>query len=174
MVCRTVAVNQCRGFSSASKLDDARNYRLYRLLGNDVHSSSTITPRRRAGKHPKTRLEGYSGYLQADAYACYGQVFADDTIVEVACWAHARRKFFEISRQAEKGKRISAHEALDFIGQLYDIEREAKEQQLDAEGICRLRQEKARPILAQFKDWLEGRVRELAPSYRPPRPSAMK
>jgi transposase len=117
----------------------------------------------RAGKHPKTRLEGYSGYLQADAYAGYDQVFADGTIVEVACWAHARRKFFEIARQVEKGKRISAHEALDFIGQLYDIEREAKGQHLDAEGICRLRQEKARPILAQFKDWLEDRLRELAP-----------
>lgn len=116
----------------------------------------------RAGKHPKTRLEGYSGYLQADAYAGYDQVFADGKIVEVACWAHARRKFFEIARQAEKGKRISAHEALDFIGQLYAIEREAKEQQLDAEGICRLRQEKARPILTQFKDWLEDRLRELA------------
>jgi hypothetical protein len=117
----------------------------------------------RAGKHPKAKLEGYSGYLQADAYAGYDQIFATGKVLEVACWAHTRRKFFEIARQAEAGKRISAHEALDFIGRLYAIEREAKEQQLDAAGIQRLRQEQARPILAEFKTWLEDRLRELAP-----------
>jgi transposase len=117
----------------------------------------------RAGKHPKAKLEGYSGYLQADAYAGYDQIFAAGKVLEVACWAHARRKFFEIARQAEAGKRISAHEALEYIGRLYAIEREAKEQQLDAEGIRKLRQQQARPILAQFQAWLEDRLRELAP-----------
>ncbi len=117
----------------------------------------------RAGKHPKARLEGYRGYLQADAYSGYDQVFADGKIREVACWAHARRKFFEIAKQAESGKRISAHDALDFIGRLYAVEHEAKDAGLDADGIRRLRQEKARPVLGQFKDWLEERLRELAP-----------
>lgn len=117
----------------------------------------------RAGKHPKAKLEGYCGYLQADAYAGYDQIFAEGKVKEVACWAHARRKFFDIARLAEKGKRISAHEALEFISRLYVIEREAKEQQLDAEGIRRLRQEQARPILREFKAWLEDRLRELAP-----------
>lgn len=116
----------------------------------------------RAGKHPKAKLEGYSGYLQADAYAGYDQVFAEGKVLEVACWAHARRKFFEIARQAEAGTRISAHQALEFIGRLYAIEREAKEQQLDAEGIRKLRQQQARPILAEFKAWLEDRLRQLA------------
>ncbi len=117
----------------------------------------------RAGKHPKARLEGYAGYLQADAYAGYDQVFADGAIIEVACWAHARRKFFEIAKQAENGKRISAHDALDFIGGLYAIEHEAKDLGLDAEGIQKLRQEKAVPVLCQFKGWLEERLRGLAP-----------
>jgi transposase len=117
----------------------------------------------RAGKHPKNKLEGYCGYLQADAYSGYDQVFASGHILEVACWAHARRKFFEIARQTEKGKTINAHVALDFIGQLYAIEREAKDFNLDPNGIRQLRQEKAKPILAQFKDWLEDRLRELAP-----------
>jgi transposase len=117
----------------------------------------------RAGKHPKAKLEGYSGYLQADAYAGYDQIFATGKVQEVACWAHARRKFFDIARQAEKGIRISAHAALEFIGRLYAIEREAKEQQLDAAGIHKLRQEQARPILREFKAWLEERLRELAP-----------
>ena len=114
----------------------------------------------RAGKHPKAKLEGYSGYLQADAYAGYDQIFAAGKVLEVACWAHARRKFFEIARQTENGKRISA---LEYIGRLYAIEREAKEQQLDAEGTRKLRQEQARPILAEFKAWLEDRLRQLAP-----------
>ena len=117
----------------------------------------------RAGKHPKARLEGYVGYLQADAYSGYDQVFVTGQILEVACWAHARRKFFEIAQQAEKGKPVSAHVALDFIGQLYEIEREAKDRQLDADDICQLRQEKARPILKQFRAWLEERLQELAP-----------
>ena len=102
----------------------------------------------RAGKHPKAKLEGYSGYLQADAYAGYDQIFAAGKVLEVACWAHARRKFFE---------------TLEYIGRLYAIEREAKEQQLDAEGTRKLRQEQARPILAEFKAWLEDRLRQLAP-----------
>lgn len=117
----------------------------------------------RAGKHPKTQLKGFCGYLQADAYAGYDQVFADGTVTEVACWAHARRKFFDIAQQAEKGKRIRAHEALDFIGQLYGIEREAKERPLDAAAVRQLRQEKSLPILATFKDWLEERLQELPP-----------
>jgi transposase len=117
----------------------------------------------RAGKYPKAKLHGYSGYLQADAYAGYDQIFAAGEVKEVACWAHARRKFFDIARQAEKGKQISAHVALEFIGRLYEIEREARDQKLDAEGICQLRQQQARPILGQFKDWLEARLRDLAP-----------
>jgi transposase len=117
----------------------------------------------RAGKHPKAHLEGFTGYLQVDAYAGYDQVFADGRVLEVACWAHARRKFFDIAKQAEKGKRISAHVALDFIGQLYGIEREAKDRQLDATARQALRQQQALPILATFKDWLETQLRELAP-----------
>jgi transposase len=117
----------------------------------------------RAGRHPKAKLAGYRGYLQADAYAGYDQVFADGRIQEVACWAHARRKFFGIAQQAEKGKMISAHVALDFIGRLYDIEREAKDQRLDAADLRQRRQEQALPILQTFKDWLEERLRELAP-----------
>lgn len=116
----------------------------------------------RAGRHPKARLQGFEGYLQADAYSGYDQVFADGKIVEVACWAHVRRKFFEIAEQA-KGQRISAHVALESIGQLYAIEHEAKERELTAPGIRQLRQEKALPILAEFKDWLQARLLELAP-----------
>lgn len=117
----------------------------------------------RAGRHPQAKLEGYRGYLQADAYAGYDRLFADGKVIEVACWAHARRKFFEIAQQAAKGKRMTAHVALDFIGELYGIEREAKQCALDADGIRMLRQEKALPLLHSFKEWLEERLRELAP-----------
>ena len=117
----------------------------------------------RAGQHPQDQLEGYHGYLQADAYAGYDPVFASGDLLEVACWAHVRRKFFDIAQQAGKGKRIAAQEALDCIGRLYAIEREAKEQALDREGLQRLRQAQARPILAEFKVWLEHHLRQLAP-----------
>uniref|UniRef100_UPI00241D8606 IS66 family transposase n=1 Tax=Ectopseudomonas oleovorans TaxID=301 RepID=UPI00241D8606 len=77
------------------------------------------------------------------------------------CWAHARRKFVKVVkvRKKHRSKRANpkslADEALDYIGNLYQIEKEAKRRQLDAVGIYQLRQEKAKPLLDKFKDWLE-------------------
>ena len=114
------------------------------------------------GKHPKAHLAGFAGYLQADAYAGYDQVFADGRVLELACCAHARRKLFDIAEQSENGERISAQFALDFMGHLYAIEREVKDRQLDATGRRDLRQQRALRILVTFKDGLETQLRKLA------------
>ncbi len=78
----------------------------------------------REGQWPQTFLAGYAGFLQADAYAGYDALFATGAVVEVGCWAHARRKFFE----AQKTDPENALYALGVIRQLYAVEREATEQ----------------------------------------------
>lgn len=74
-------------------------------------------------------------------------------IVEVACWAHARRKFYE-ARTSDPAR---SAQAMAYIRLLYDVEDQAKEQQLDPPARAALRQELALPRLAQFKAWLETR-----------------
>ena len=100
---------------------------------------------------PLQFLQGFQGFLQCDAYAGYDELFrtAKGVIVEVGCWAHARRKFVE----AEKTSPREAHEAVARIRQLYAVEHEAKD--LDAPSRAALRQEKSIPLLAAMKDWLD-------------------
>ena len=68
----------------------------------------------------------------------------------MACNAHARRKFHE----ARTSDAVRSHRALAYYGQLYELERRAKD--LDEAARLRLRQELALPILARFKTWLEA------------------
>ena len=97
---------------------------------------------------PLKFLAGYEGYLQADAFSGYEPLYVDGTIIEVGCWAHARRKFFDAKMTAP----VLAHQALLRIKALYDVEREAKE--FDAAERLALRREKAVPYLEAFATWL--------------------
>jgi hypothetical protein len=111
---------------------------------------------------PARFLANYQGYLQADAFGGYSGIYTGSggKIVEFACWAHARRKFYEAQRSAG----AVAHEALARIGQLFAIERELTEacagswSELSgderAERIAAVRQERARPLLETFGQWL--------------------
>lgn len=90
---------------------------------------------------PQQFLKGFKGYLQADAYAGYDIVFATGKVVEVACWAHARRKFFEARATNPK----YADPLLGLVQALYAVEREARG--LDADKRKALRGEKSRPVL---------------------------
>ncbi len=106
-------------------------------------------------------LTAYRGYLQADAYAGFDALYKDGRILEVGCWAHARRKFFEIAEAAPKDTRTAAHDALDWIAQLYMIERAIAGEPPDKK--CTLRQEQSAPVLAEFRTWLEGTLRSILP-----------
>ena len=100
---------------------------------------------------PARFLAGYSGYLQADAYGGYDGIYLGSAgrIVEVACWAHARRKFFDVrSSDPERG-----HAAIAWIRRLYDIEDAAKA--MSDEDRAAHRQEQARPLLTAFGQWLQ-------------------
>jgi transposase len=103
----------------------------------------------RAGKHAAIFLERWSGTLLVDDYAGYKQLMGQK-VQEAGCWAHARRKFFEL-HVANKSQ--IAEQALAFIGQLYEIERMVA-------GACeqerlRIRQTQSRPVIEKLQRWLQ-------------------
>ena len=114
------------------------------------HAIFEYTPTRSA-TGPKRFLDGYRGYLQADAYSGYDQVYASGAIVEVGCWAHTRRYFFE----AQESDPRRCAQMLKWIAMLYAIERDATDAQLDVVGRVALRRDRAGPILAQMRLWLD-------------------
>jgi len=129
-------------------------------LGDDQHPYSVYdftASRSRDG--PASFLKHYSGYLQADAYAGYDAVFSGigSSVFEVACWAHARRKFFD----AVGGNPREAHQVLELIRQLYDIEDRAHDWSIDARR--ELRAAEVVPVL----DKIESYLGELAPRALP-------
>ena len=127
--------------------EHCRTGRLWAYGSRDAVVYDATPDRCRDG--PARVLADFRGYLQCDAYAGYDGLFADGRIVEVACWAHARRKFVE----AAKTSPALAHEAVARIGQLYAVEHEARD--LDAPARAALRQAKATPILDALRLWLD-------------------
>lgn len=119
--------------------------------------------RTRAG--PTNWLAGYKGYLQADAYGGYDGIYHKGDVIEVACWAHARRKFFDA--KSTDGKR-SAH-LLALVVELYDVERQAKD--LSEAARLELRQKQSVPVLDRIKAWLDEESRIVLP--RSPMAGAM-
>jgi hypothetical protein len=122
--------------------DGAFTGRFWVYIGDDAHPYTVYdyTPsRKRDG--PTTFLDGYEGYLQADAFAGYDAIYAGGDVIEVACWAHCRRYFYD-ARSTDSNR---AHHVLAWIRRLYDIERDGKT--LDAEQRRALRQEKSKPLL---------------------------
>lgn len=106
----------------------------------------------RSGDVPKTFLGDYRGCVQTDGYAGYG--FLDNSMTHIGCWAHVRRKFFEVT-QASKTTG-SADVALSYIQKLYAIERTISS--LPYDEIVKTRQEKSVPILNEFKTWLDKKA----------------
>jgi len=103
----------------------------------------------RSGECARQFLGDWRGHLMVDDYAGYKALFTGEACIELACLAHARRKFFDL-HQANKS--TLAKEALQRMAFLYAIEAEAKD--LDSESRQRLRQEKSLPALASLHDWL--------------------
>lgn len=120
-------------------------------LGDKQHPYSVYdftTSHSRDG--PARFLQSHSGYLHADAYTGYDAIFlgTGSDVVEVACWSHARRKFFD----AVKSYPREAHQVLEWIRQLYDIEDRAHDWSVDARRELRARE--ANPILDKVEAYL--------------------
>jgi transposase len=111
----------------------------------------------RKGEHPKTHLSSFEGTLQADAYAGFDQLYETGRIQEAACWAHVRRKLYDL-HLAHKSP--VAQEALRRIGELYAIEADIRGRQ--PEERRRVRGERSRPLLESLKQWLEETLVKLS------------
>jgi transposase len=112
----------------------------------------------RAGSVPLSYLSGFKGYVQTDGYNGYDALGRKPGIVMVGCWAHARRKFHEVLQAASPPvaqRKLAAEEALEFIGRLYRIEKEARVKKRPDAEIYALRQQQAKPVLDEFKRWLQ-------------------
>jgi transposase len=96
---------------------------------------------------PESFLKGYRGYLQADAFSGYDRICAGDDVVEVACWAHARRKFVD----AETSHPQQARRIVELIGRLYAIERRARERNVSEDRLLAWRRRHARRRLARLR-----------------------
>ena len=120
--------------------------------------------RNRSGDHPVEHLRGYAGILQADAFAGYNRLYeparSPGPVTEAACFAHARRKFYELADIAagkRRGKRAPpisplAMEVVKRIDALFDIEREINGE--TAERRLAVRREQSAPLLADLEDWM--------------------
>lgn len=119
----------------------------------------------RSGAVAKELLADYSGVVQSDGYVAYAYLDSKDIPVHhVGCWAHARRKFFDTQKAGGKKKKPgSADVALKYIGNLYQVEKEAKKRNLSAEEIVELRHEYSEPILDSFHKWLLKKHKHVTP-----------
>jgi transposase len=134
---------------SAAPVKSRRGY-MWVYIGeqNDVVFQYTNL-RNRAG--PESFLKGYRGYLQADAFSGYDRICAGGDVIEVACWAHARRKFFD----AQTSYRPEAERILELIGRLYAVEGRARDGAVSPERLLAWRQKYSLRRLARLRAELD-------------------
>jgi transposase len=117
----------------------------------------------RSGEHPEQHLASYAGLMQADAYSGFNRLYAASRqpgpIVEASCWAHARRKFFDLARI---NKAPIAIEAVERIDALFAIEREINGK--PPYERMRERNERSRPLIVALETWLREQRRKLSAS----------
>jgi hypothetical protein len=106
---------------------------------------------------PKEFLQGFTGYLQVDAWSGLDILFKSGRIIEVGCWAHTRRYFWE----ARTSDPLRAHQGLAWIRELYAVEEKARH--LSAPQRQQLRQAQAKPTLAKLKAWLDEQQPQVLP-----------
>lgn len=114
----------------------------------------------RASHVAQELLEGFEGYVQTDGYVGYDFIDRSEKMHHVGCFAHARRKFMDVIKSQGKTKTPGhAQYAIKTLAELYKIEKEAKEQGIKGPDLLALRQEKSKPLLDKFHEWLlEKRV----------------
>jgi len=144
------------------ELPRTRTGRIWAYVGDDEHPYTVYdyTPNRNR-EGPEAFLEDFSGYLQADAYAGYDALYNDSgrEVTEVACWAHTRRKFYE----AQSSDLMRSTVLLAYIRLLYDVERQARDRNLDSQGRLELRQVRSLPILDDIKAYLKREQANVLP-----------
>jgi transposase len=127
--------------------------------GPDPPAAVFFYSRDRGGEHPEQHLARYAGLMQADAYAGFNRLYEANRkpgpIIEAACWAHGRRKFFDLARL---NKAPIAAEAVERIDAVFAIEREING--ATPQERVRIRHERSQPLIIELQTWLrEQRAR---------------
>lgn len=118
----------------------------------------------RSGSVAKEFLGDFKGYVQTDGYSGYDFLDSREGIRHIGCWAHSRRKFMDVIKAQGKNHKIgSADMALKYIKELYRIEKDARKLNLSQEKIFEVRQEQAKPMLDDFKKWLDQKALQTPP-----------
>ncbi|WP_036012595.1 IS66 family transposase [Robbsia andropogonis] len=141
-----------------------RTARLWTYVRDDRAAASRAPPAvwyqyspDRKGERVRQHLDGYTGILQADAFSGYDALYRDGSIIEAGCWAHARRKFYDLYEQERSPL---AEEALRRIAALYAVEGNIRSQV--PEVRLRARQQYAVPLLSDLKEWLEQTLSQVS------------
>lgn len=137
-----------------------QNCKFWTYAGDESHPFAVYEfSLTREGKNPSQFLENFTGYLQADAFSGYDQVYSPGRVIEVACMAHCRRYWWE-ARETDSRR---AHEALGYIGRLYELEDQFEKALLTGEALRAARQQHAVPILTMFEGWLRQQQNQVLP-----------
>ena len=111
----------------------------------------------RQGKHPTDHLSQYKGWIHADGYAGFNDLFAKDEVHEMACMAHVRRKFVDIFQSQQSQ---IAEEAIKRIALLYKVEKAARGK--PPEERAALRQSDAKPVFDELETWLDAQLNRIS------------
>jgi transposase len=117
----------------------------------------------RSGQIALDFLSDYQGYIQSDGFSGYEHLARIEGLYRLGCWTHTRRKFIEVINTQKKHRgdkqppKGLSEKALEYIANIYHIEKMAREKNLSFAEILELRQEKSKPVLEQFKAWLEAK-----------------
>ena len=137
-----------------------RTGRLWVYVRDDRPAADTAPPAvwfrysaDRKGEHPRGHLQGFRGILQADAYGGWNGLYEAGQATEAACWAHARRPWWDLYEQHRDDTGLAA-QALRRIQGLYAIEADVRGQSPAARR--EQRQARAGPLLEEFHRWLQG------------------
>jgi transposase len=107
-------------------------------------------------------LPGFSGILQTDGYSAYDVFCIKSKTLHAGCWNHCRRKFWEADKVAKKKQGTLAHQALETIRSLYEVERKTRD--LNPEERLVYRKKYMAPLIEKFKTWLDDNVDKTPPS----------
>lgn len=137
-----------------------RTARLWVYVRDDRPAASTDAPAAwyrygpdRKGEHPRAHLRHFNGILQADAYGGWNGLYDSGRVTEAACWAHARRPWWDLYDEHRDEQGLAA-QALRRIQAMYAIEADIRGQPPDVRRAQR--QARAGPLLAEFHAWLQG------------------
>jgi len=151
--------------NEAGRADTTKSY-MWVYKGGDIAQPSVVFDYQetRGGYHAQTFLKSFKGYLQTDAYSGYNFTDHNNDITALGCMAHARRPFAELAKITKKTG--LALDAIKYFQRLYTIEKYARENNLTHHERYELRQQKAPPILDEFKTWLETHLTKVPKQHK--------